>query len=831
MSAMDCINEIRKAAGKELSDDDLDEITSRVQQIIRDARNREVDDLSAEVTRAVDAFAVDVKAAAAIEKRNAVLNKLAELRTTDYILSTWGDRPHEGLIAVLGGVTSARQGTRYSVGGSQAALAQYYHGALLSRLEKEGVLKLFNKGTYDREVWLAMHEIGEANPKFDRFPEDAVKIARVLHDINEAARIDANLAGAWIKKLPGYVIRQTHDMARVRKAGEKEWKEFIADKLDWDKTLIKSKDRDKALSGLYSDFSSGVHIRFSDGGVAGFKGFANIGKKMSHDRVLHFKSPEDSFEYNRRFGVGNLNEGMIYGLEHMAQNTAMMRHLGPNAEATIDNVIRTVQEQLKLRNADTKLRAKFDRKAQSVKRTLWPNLTGASRIPGNEMFAQVSMGVRSVQQMGKLGLATASAIADIPFFGSELRYQGQGILSGIGQAMGSLVRGRDSAARREIIGMLGVLHDGMKAAGVARFDVSDNMPGRMAKTTQLFFKLNGLRWWTDRLRTSAALSMSHRLAMKSGDDWEAIGPDLQRVLGLFGMDSGKWDIARAGAQAADDGRHYLTPEGLDDVADDLFVKYLSEKGQTTTPRAIAKLRSEIKDQMRSYFHDRSTFAVLEPDARTRGILLQGTQPGTPDGELFRHLALFKSFMATVIQKPIARELYGKNSGSLAEVGLSEMYGLARLILWNTVFGYGAMTAKDAAKGREPRDPTEWKTVFQAMLQGGSLGIYGDFLLGDMKNRFGGTPLETLAGPTASSFNDVVDLAQRLRDNDDTAAQTFRFILNHAPFINLFYSRIVLDYLIFYDMQEWLSPGSLRRMERRIEKDTGQKFIFPPSEAA
>ena len=60
------------------------------------------------------------------------------------------------------------------------------------------------------------------------------------------------------------------------------------------------------------------------------------------------------------------------------------------------------------------------------------------------------------------------------------------------------------------------------------------------------------------------------------------------------------------------------------------------------------------------------------------------------------------------------------------------------------------------------------------------------------------------------------------------AQAFQIFKNNTPFLNLFYVRAALDYLILYDVQEAISPGSLRRMERRLKKEQGKEFILPPS---
>ena len=51
-----------------------------------------------------------------------------------------------------------------------------------------------------------------------------------------ACRKNLNSAGAWIAKLPGYIVRQSHDGDRIRKAGLEAWKDFIRDRLDWSRT-------------------------------------------------------------------------------------------------------------------------------------------------------------------------------------------------------------------------------------------------------------------------------------------------------------------------------------------------------------------------------------------------------------------------------------------------------------------------------------------------------------------------------------------------------------------------------------------------------------------
>lgn len=177
----------------------------------------------------------------------------------------------------------------------------------------------------------------------------------------------------------------------------------------------------------------------------------------------------------------------------------------------------------------------------------------------------------------------------------------------------------------------------------------------------------------------------------------------------------------------------------------------------------------------------------------------------------------------MVTKVWGRELYG------GQDGFSRLAGVVHMIAASIVFGYAAMAAKDLVKGRTPRDPTNPKTWAAAFVQGGGAGIYGDFIFGEY-NRFGRGFLASAAGPTAASVEDIVDLWNRAKRGDDLAAASLRTAVAHTPFANLFYTRVALDYLVLYQLQEMANPGFLRRMERRVSEQNGQNFILRPSQA-
>lgn len=840
MAAQDCIDTIQaaaKAAGREL---DLEELTELVGDLQARIKQLQATDgmlgLEEAAMRAADEMGNQVKLAAVIEKRNALLNARRRAELVGYIRSTWSDRPDLGLESFLVGTNVARAGARRSVAAEQKQLSQAYIAGFLNDIEKEGLLPFLTRGDLDQDIADSLWRIGMDKP-LDGLSKEAVSIAKIMQKYQEAARIDANRAGAFIRKLPGYVVRQSHDPYKLQRAGFKQWRDEILPLLD-ERTFEAGSDVDGFLLATYNNLVSGVHLKVSTPEPTGFKGPRNLAKKVSAERVLHFKDGVAWDQYNKVYGTGSLREAFIGGLDRSGESTGLMRRLGTNPESNWNAALDELQMDLK---DDPEGLKKFNSDRSTLLKTRFAEIDGTSRLAANHVWARRSANIRAWQSMAKLGGAVISATTDLPVAASEMRYQGKGMLSSMGSLVSGLIQGRKTAEQREILSTLGVFFDSMRGEVVSKFSADDSLGGKMSRAQQLFFKLNGLTWWTDSLRSASALMMSHHLAYNRALNWEQMNPDLRRTLELFDFDAGKWDLVRGTGAKLADGREYMTTQGIDDIADADLAGYLTSKGRTVNAAAIGELREELRGSLRSYITDRASYAVIEPDARTRAMMRRGSQPGTVLGELARFIGQFKAFPVAIMQKSFGRELYGRgyqpgaygaNPGreliQAMRSGNGEKLGIAQLMLWTTLFGYGAMATKDLLKGREPRPADDPKTWVAAMLQGGALGLYGDFLFGEA-NRFGGGVISSSLGPAAGAIEGGIDLAYRMRDGDDAAAASFRFAIQNTPFANLFYTRTAMDYLFLHSVQEALNPGALRRMERRIEKENAQQFLLRPSQ--
>lgn len=796
------------------------------------------DTMQTDAMRAADRLANNIEMAEVIKARNEALNQAVRLKTSGFLKQfAKPGLDFEGFRALLVGSERKRAGARMSVDAEQKAFRGQWLAGLEADLRKADVWKQFTSGEFDRDAFIALHALGKGEtPKVN--PE-ALKIAEIVHKYQEHARNTRNRFGAWIRDLSGYITRQTHDMLKIRDAGEKAWTEFVLPRLDVEKTMRDfGGSVDEFLQRAYEDFAAGNHMKTPAGedDLAAFGRGGNLAKRESASRAIYFKDGAAAYEYNAKFGQGRLAETVLHGLDGAAKSAGLLKVLGTNPQATVERLFREYADNLR---TDPKRRAEFLGHEKEL-RNLLAQIDGSVNIPGNVTAAKVSAFYRSWISMTKLGGMLASSIADLPVYGSELRFQrDKNMLSGVAEGVASLTRGRAKGERKDILAQLGVFTESTLGAVFHRFDSPDLMGGKTSAAMQLFFKLTGMNWWTESLRDGYALSHSAYMAGHTDKAWDKVPAALRDMMGLYNIDAGKWDVLRLAALQEADGRKYLTPEGLKTVPRAAFENYIQQVGRTVSDASVQNLMDDLGTALRTMVIDRMNHAIVEPGARTRAFMIRGTQSGTVPGEMLRFVTQFKSFPIALIQMILGREVYGRGYDTLGEFGRAafttkegagHMLQLASFMALTTAFGYMAMSVKDLVKGKEPRPVNDPRTWLAAMQQGGGLGIYGDFLFGQY-SRTGSSLSTALAGPAFGPIDTLMDLKTRVQKGDHVAAAAFKAAIDNTPFLNLFYTRMAMDYLFIYRIQESLNPGFLRRMERRAQTENGQTYWLPPSEYA
>jgi len=877
-----CINAISELTGKELSDSDKKQIAKTVGQLIEKMdKEGKAGDLTEQLMPLLDQYIKDLKTAALIEKRNAALNVLKRSDSKNYLKSVWGDDLEQGIRSFFQGSQTPRQGSRNSLDVAVSTKKNQYKMGLTSRLANEGVLDFAQSGKFDDQIYQAMYELSKKKPNQDvigKLTPEAVKVGKAINDSLEIARLEANKHGANIGKLEGRVLKRTHDPDKLGLAAGKDkpigdvahkkaWIDFVSQRIDWEKTMpdLPEAKRAKALDDMYNRLVSGNHLDLEkmDGTPTGFKGPTNVAKKMSQERVLHFKDGKMEFEYYKQFSRGDTLLGnAIQELDFDGTNVAIMQKMGPNAKANLDRVVDELIVELRDSGRIDEMKA-LRKEYDAISKSTWPIITNEINAVSLGTWGKFSTITRKSQRASDLMMAAISSTGDFLSVAGTSRYANN---RSAGEYFSSLhktitnVFGNFKKITPEMIETakaMNIILETTLPTSASKFDADFKDPGALSKFLDWTFKFNGIQALQDRIRLSAVLIQGEKYSGYVGKSFDQLPVGTQSWFKQFDISPKEWDLMRGmELKEGSNGLKYLVVDTVNDIPLEKFDTLESVANSKNKEQARLKAREELRDKFGRSNHDLAAMSATEASAADQRIITWGgTRAGTPAGEIARHVMMYKSFMITLMRKHLGREIYGYNEhrGSLSKMMLDSFTRadqgggfLAAMIPSALALGYVNLTLKDMLKGKAPREPKDWKDVgavmSASMLQTGALGIYGDFLFGDMKSRFGRSFVETLAGPTFGRVGEAIDIAGSIKElpfSDDfdkdvekTRNKVLNFGLNNTPGVsslkNHFATKLAFDYMITYNLHEMMNPGYLKKMEKKLKKEKQQEYLLPPS---
>ena len=859
-----CDLEVRKIIGRDLTGRERDTLRNRLNWRARKIKELEQGITADEALRRAGAELADEEARkAAVAARNKMLQYQRKVELRDYLKTYFADDPVTGLKSILVGTESRQFGSKFSVGREQTARIDSYQQGMLSDLEVAGVLSKIAKGQSDDDLARALYEI-RTKTKDTQLDDiagidrDIMKAAAIIADWQERARLAANRAGADISFRDDWIITQSHAMdflrdAQKRLGGERStdeavnrdaWIDFLFKEDLLDPETFEGIDGDtdprSFLESVYNVLVTGIHMSspYDSTGAPAHGLSSALAERMSARRILHFQDAEAFMKYQKKFGSGSLTEGILGNLSYLAQQTVMMERLGPNPHHQFADLMQFAKEKI-VRKSDSQAKmALAMKRAEIPLRGYFSEISGELNMHGVTNMASWGRNIRAIQSMSKLGGAVISAISDVAFQASELTYQGENAISAMAKSMGSVVHGATmSAQSKRFLSDFGVGIDAMRGTLAARYSIHDTVHGQMSKAMQLFFKVNGLQKWTDSARAGMAHMVSSRMARYADTGWESLDGLYRDLLEQYGIRADMWDAMRAVGVEKGEGVSLFNPMRAKDISDETIAGMLTAQKVKPTQRRIDDLRYDMQRKFMAFISDRTRYGVLEPDAETRAISKGFLTEDHFWGQASRYFSQFKQFPLAVMLRPFRRNLAGALKGDM------QLRGFATLVLASTALGYVAMEIKAALKGQSPRTlntPAEvGNTIIAAMLQGGGAGLYGDFLFG-LNSRYGQGALESFMGPTYGTISQAYDVYSAGREyvaakatgedtKKDPANELFRLLKSNMPGANLWFVKPALDYMLLYHIQEMVSPGSLKRMESTIKKETGREFFVPPSE--
>lgn len=637
----------------------------------------------------------------------------------------------------------------------------------------------------------------------------AKEMAQAWSKASDYLRKRFNAAGGRIPARQDWGMPQVHNMLAVRQATPQEWKEFIRPLLDMKKMVdeqtglpFNPEKLELALTNVYENIATDGLNKLIPGSPGQGRSMAN--RRLDH-RFLVFKDADSWMKYQERFGNDNAFDVMFSHIKAMSKDIASMEILGPNPTSTINFLKQTVTKQLG---------AEKGNEAAASMDTLYLAITGAQNAPVNAKFATTLAGTRQLLQAAQLGRAAISALTDINF--GRLARQFTGLpQTKMLQNYLKLMMPLGLEERGKLAIRLGLVADGWStlAAAQMRYVGEISGPEITRRIADGVMRASLLSPMTSAGRWAFGMEFLGNLADNVGKRFDELEPAMQKTFERYGLKADHWDIMRRTELYNQDGATFLRAEDIEARTD-------------ISPRLARDLGTRLMEMVET----ETNFAVPSTSLRGRAALIGASRPGTISGELARSFAMYKAFGVTLVNTHLARGM------QIPGVKGKGRY-FADLLISTTLMGALALQLKEMSKGRDPRPMTSAEFWGAAFLQGGGLGIYGDFLFSDA-NRFDRGLPETVAGPVVGFFNDLRKLTVgnlfELATGEDTnfAKEFTQFTSRYLPGKSIWYMDLALQRMVFDQLElmaDPKAPQNMRRMESRYRNEFGQEYWWAPGD--
>lgn len=665
----------------------------------------------------------------------------------------------------------------------------------------------------------------------------AKSLAKGFARVAEDLRSRANAAGMDIAKLENWGLPQRHNRRAIRKfidqngkgaKGREKFKQHLFAQLDPDRIIDGATGAPMGRAKLYAALDDVIENILTEGWATrtpSRRAFSRgwLANQRQEHRFLVFKDADAWLKYQEAFGGGDPFNAMMAHIDGMAKDIAALEVLGPNPDATLEWLKQHARKQaalhsldknslinprVKAKNAEDHITGKITRAED-----MWAHYTGSANVPVDETFADVSGNVRNLLTSALLGSAAIPSFFTDPMYAAMARYFSGASTRNWTKAWIGQLTSRN--ARRDATRMGLILDSSLSSLGQqARYAGTFDGQAWSRVITEQTLAASGLQPITRAGRNAFSRGLFADFADYKGKAYGDL-PDLLRgMLRRYDILPDDWDAIRA-AKAP---RGFLELEEVEAAA-----------GRDLAERYLGMVQTEAE------------YAVPSGTIRARSLLAGSSRAGTLWGEFRRSGMMFMSFTAVMPMLHGYRTIQQWRSGNrLGGVGYA-----TGLMLVMTIGGAMSLQAKQIAAGRDPRDmfgEDSDKFWGAAALQGGGLGIWGDFLFAEL-NRFGGSMPLTAGGPVVQLVNEIrnatIGNAVNLLDMDPDTETTIlsdltSLIGSKFPGSNTWYLKLAWDRYVEDNLTRLADPeaeAKFRRRARYYERNYNQSWFWAPGESA
>lgn len=486
--------------------------------------------------------------------------------------------------------------------------------------------------------------------------------------------------------LDGYFFRVTHDSSAISKVSEREWVNFVANRLHIPRTTqllgTSPSNLRKTLSYVYRELESGV----PSGDTKGTDLLQPNVSGMAH-RSLIFKDLTSQYEYNSKFGeVRDLTKLIRSDFNRSSLQVANAEILGSKPSQFVRNILK-----------DERL---FDKgrfgakryKDKTVFRTLYNAYYDKAPSVASPTVSGITNTIRTISAIPRLfGALPIYALEDIPQRMLYLRNSGGRLWEAIIAPFVSAMKGT-SPQEVEFVKHYVDTFFSESLFNRSGF-IAPKFLDSVSKTVYHGFGLKAL----ERNQMKGLIAFRCRqLGENAGKSFSQLDKALVKNLAENGIGTKEWDLIRSSVGNS----KYVTPEGIESLP------------------VTSSVKMNLRRKLRSVFLGAANNAVLSNGMYENAVYAMGTKPGTPLGEAVRAVMQFKAFGLNFFRKI----LVGQMRNAIALDRKLESVLLYASFIVPLSFASGVLLS--LSKGLSPTNPFEEKPDAQ-------VGYAEELLLGNL----------------------------------------------------------------------------------------------------
>jgi len=675
---------------------------------------------------------------------------------------------------------------------------------------KRGVLGNYsNKTTAFDLVKIAF---GEATDNLN-----AIELYKGWSEAIEYARVRFNRAGGSIPKMSDWGLPQIHDAMAIRKVGYDVWKEKISPLLDLNKMVnpitkiaYTADELEGALKASYEAILTDGWSKVKEGQSQHRSALYNKGKQH---RFFVFKDAESWMNYQKEFGTTHPFEAMMGYISSISKDIAMIETFGPNPTAMIRSLKAFVEKKSSIKDlegANTKGGDKA-RASLNLFDKMYAEITGANNSLPENILGNIFIGTRQLVSSAFLGSASITALGDLATQKVTARFNGLSetqLIKNILKYINPL-KVKDNGRFAIQAGLIAETWIQL-AAGQARYVSDITGPMITQRLADATMRLSLLSPWTQAGRFAFGMEFMASFARNSGKNFDQLDAPFQNALKRAGLDV-NWDVMRKAKLFDNNGVQILRAAEIEKLK-----SVSAEEADLIATKYLELINYE------------TNFAVPTSSLKAKAGIIGQDKANSFIGEIKRSALLFTNFPITMMNTHITRTV------NETEFKNKLAYG-SNLLISTTLMGALILQLKNISQGKDPQSIKSKQFWMDALMQGGGLGLAGDYLLSN-RTKYGKDLGSQLAGPVFEFGGDAIDLTfgnmkqAMLGQDTEVIKETVKFGTKYMPLKSIWYSRLLVERNLLETLTKWSDPkaeAKLRQKAMRLRRETGQEYFWKP----